>query len=220
MKAKLKRMLPVVLVAACSLLHADEESVLWWMFDEATDIYAIDGTSSWKVDELTGRGASEGLAVNGIRVAAYQGDSLLGYLALADADNASMDFYPMPTTDFDSGTASWNAGPTYARVAPFASTPGVTFMIELGNWDAMRASDAAWQVLAHSDAATMDALADFLDVGDFEMHTKLEWTGGHYSVPEPSGGLLLLIGGALLSLRRGRASGTRQFKTKADSGNE
>lgn len=202
MKVKLKATLSVVLIAACALLQAAEESVLWWMFDETTDIYDVSGATSCKINELVGRGDAEGQRVNGIRVAAYNGDALLGYLALADAESTDMAYYPMPTTDFDAGMVSWNAGPTYARLAPYASDPSTTFMIELGNWDATRAPGDEWLVLAHSNAATREYLRAFIDVSDFEMHTTLEWTGGVYSVPEPSGGLLLLLGGALLSLRR------------------
>lgn len=202
MKVKLKKMSLVAVIAACALLSAAEENVLWWMFDETADIYDVNGTSFCKINELAGRGEAEGQRVNGIRVAAYQGDALLGYLALADGESTRMEVYPMPTTDFDAGTDSWNAGPTYAYLAPYASDPSTMFMIELGNWDAARGPGDEWLVLAHSDAATREDLRAFIDVGDFEMHTTLEWTGGGYSVPEPSGGMLLLVGGALLSLRR------------------
>ena len=202
MNVILRKIMTVVLAAACMSLPAGEESVLWWMFDETTDIYDVSGTTSCKINELVGRGDAEGQRVNGIRVAAYNGDALLGYLALADAESTDMAYYPMPTMDFDAGTASWNAGPTYARLAPYASDPSTTFMIELGNWDATRAPGDEWLALAHSSAATREVLREFIDVSDFEMHTTLEWTGGVYSVPEPSGGLLFLIGGALLSLRR------------------
>ena len=202
MNVILKKIVAVVLAVACTLLPAEEESVLWWMFDETTDIYDVNGTSSCKINELVGRGDAKGQLVNGIRIAAYQGDALLGYLALADGEATRLDVYPMPTTDFDAGTASWNAGPTYAYLSPYAADPSTMFMIELGNWDATREPGDQWLVLAHSDAATRDDLRAFIDVSDFEMHTTLEWTGGVYSVPEPSGGLLFLIGGALLSLRR------------------
>ena len=105
MNVILKKIVAVVLAVACTLLPAEEESVLWWMFDETTDIYDVNGTSSCKINELVGRGDAKGQLVNGIRIAAYQGDALLGYLALADGEATRLDVYPMPTTDFDAGTA-------------------------------------------------------------------------------------------------------------------
>ena len=201
----LKKLLVVALVAACGILHADDDStVLWWWFDETTEIEEIGGGST-TIDQLTGRGDAEGKTVNGIRVAAYNGDSLLGYLTIADPDGVPGEYFPMPATDFDSGNAdSWSAGPTYANITPYATTPGVTFMIELGNWDDTLPEGEKWQILAHSDAETPGALDNFIN-NSLDMQTELEWTGGHYSVPEPSSGLLLLIGGALLSLRRRRS---------------
>lgn len=195
-----------LLLASTCVVRAGDESVLWWMFDETTEISDINGIGVTYIDTLVGRGDAAGKTVNAIRIGAYDGDTLLGYLAINDGGPGggnNLPYYSMPTEDFDTGGESWNAGPTYAVLGDYATTPGVSFMIELGNWDK---NGDSWTILAHSDPGTMDSLDEFMDVADFDMHTTLEWTGGSYSVPEPSSGLLMLIGAGFLALRRRRSA--------------
>lgn len=201
----------LILLSVC-FARAEDESVLWWMFDETTEISDKNGVGqTYTIDTLTGRGAASDKHVNAIRIGAYHGDTLLGYLTINDAGpngGENLPYYSLPTEDFDTGGVSWNGGPTYANLGAFATTPEVAFMIELGNWDVSLGAGNEWLVFAHSDPATMAELAEFLDVANFDMHTTLEWTGGAYTVPEPSSGLLVLMGGALLMLRRRRLAGT------------
>lgn len=197
-----------LLLASTCAVRAGDESVLWWMFDETTEINDINGSGApFTIDTLVGRGDAEGKTVTAIRIGAYDGDTLLGYLLINDGGGPggeNLPYYTMPTEDFDTGGKSWNAGPTYALLGEYASTPGVSFMIELGNWDDSLGEGNEWQILAHSDRGTMESLREFIEISAFEMHTTKEWDGGSYSVPEPSSGLLILIGGALLALRRRR----------------
>lgn len=195
-----------LLLASTCAVRAGDESVLWWMFDETTPINDINGSgATFTIDTLVGRGDAEGKTVNAIRIGAYDGDTLLGYLTINDGGGNNLPYYSVPTLDFDNPDApSWDAGPTYANLGSYATEPGVSFMIELGNWDASLGAGKEWQILAHSDRETMANLKEFLDVGDFDKHTTLAWTGGSYSVPEPSSGLLILIGAGLLALRRRR----------------
>lgn len=190
----------IILLSSVWVSHAEEESVLWWMFDEDTDIYEVNGMGSCKINELVGRGDASGKTVNGIRIGAYSGDELLGYLVMAD-DNGSGNntVLGMPTWNWDTfENDSWSAGPTYAHLGGYDLSPGVTFMIELG----MLEGKDTWSILASSDPATIDQLRQFMDVANFDMHTTHEWTGGSYSVPEPNSGILLLIGTGLLLLKR------------------
>jgi len=90
-----------------------------------------------------------------------------------------------------------------------ATTPEeLSFAIELGNWE-----NGEWVTLAtsgtmsYSDLTVTDSedgvhivqMADGIDLTNFQ-----PWTPTAYSVPEPSSGLLALIGAALLALRRRR----------------
>lgn len=57
--------------------------------------------------------------------------------------------------------------------------------------------------LTYADAVTQGRLVNSLsDIGASPLEA---WTGGAYAAPEPTSGLLLLVGGALLALRRRRA---------------
>ena len=194
-----------LLLASTCAVRAGDESVLWWMFDENTPINDINGSgATFTIDKLVGRGDAAGKTVNAIRIGAYDGDTLLGYLTINDGGGNNLPYYSVPTEILDSpGGQSWDAGPTYANLGSYA-TPGVSFMIELGNWDATLGAGNEWQILAHSDPGTMESLKNFIHAADFDIHTTLAWTGGSYSVPEPSSGLLILIGAGLLALRRRR----------------
>lgn len=191
----------IMLLFSVWVSHAEDESVLWWMFDEDTLINEINGSGSCKIYDLVGRGDATGKTVNGIRIGAYSGDELLGYLVMADDNGSGNDtVFGMPALDFDTWEESWNAGPTYAHISGYDTTPGIMFMIELG----MLEGKDTWSILASSDPATIEQLRQFMDVANFDMHTTFEWTGGSYSVPEPNSGILFLIGGCLLVLRRKR----------------
>lgn len=188
-----------VSVVICPTIASDE-MVLWWMFDETTKIEDVNGKDSFLINELTGRGDASGKTVNGIRIGAYSGDNLLGYLMMeegATMNNPSV--YDMPSWNWDTReNDSWSAGPTYAYLGGYDLSPNVSFIIELGNWDGID----TWSILARSDSATISQLQQFIDVSSLEMHTKLEWTGGSYSVPEPNSGILFIIGAGLLFLMR------------------
>lgn len=199
-----------ILFAACTVHAVDEgETVLWWMFNDNMSISDNNGSgASYTIDTLTGRGDANGLGVNGIRISAYDGDTLLGYLKVSDADGVASDFYPMPGLEEDAHhelIESWDAGPSYALLTPYASTPGVSFMIELGNWDSERGPGNEWMILAVSEEGTPTSLQEFIN-NSIDMQSERDWTGGSFNVPEPTSGLLMLIGASLLALRRRRRS--------------
>mgnify|MGYP003291156481 CR=1 FL=1 len=197
-----KRFIVGIMIAfsAC-ISHAEDESVLWWMFDENTDIYEVNGIGSCKINELAGRGDAVGKTVNGIRIGAYSGDELLGYLVLGDEDSGDVgNTYVMPTFNMDTFEIdSWNAGPAYARIGDYSYDASIQFAIELGNLS----GENLWDILAVSDKETYNSLYEKGWIsGTLYEHGGLEWTGGSYSVPEPNSGILLLIGTGLLLLKR------------------
>lgn len=181
-----------------------EDSVLWWMFDQSTEIadFSWTGGQTYTIDTLTGRGEYDELKVNAIRIGAYDGDSLIGYLSINDDFGEDHPYYQMPSYNYDTGGDSWNAGPTYANIGNYANNPSVVFQIELGNWDSSLPENEQWRILAHSEQSTYSALSEYLDTSDFEMHTTLEWTGGQYVVPEPNNAILMIFGLSILLLRR------------------
>ena len=76
-----------------------------------------------------------------------------------------------------------------------------SFAVELGNF-----ADGEWvKTLAASEPVSYDYLASQGHVGswdDISADLTHVWRPSGYAVPEPSSGLLMLIGGALLALRR------------------
>ena len=82
------------------------------------------------------------------------------------------------------------------------SPEGLSFMVELGNWE-----NGQWVGIATSQSYTYAQLASHIIhdwSGPGAMPAMDAWVAGGYVVPEPSSGILLLIGGGLLALRRKR----------------
>ena len=90
-----------------------------------------------------------------------------------------------------------------AWFAVFPDNPqSLLFMVELGNW-----VDGSWVVAAQSQSYTYAQLQSHI-VQDWSNPYAdpaiTPWVAEGYVVPEPSSGILLLIGGGLLALRRKR----------------
>ncbi len=101
----------------------------------------------------------------------------------------------------------WGAGVPTGNQSPSgdysAGTPEYNFIVELGNIDA---SDN-WTTLAQSAAAAYSSLGDYIhETFDINPGQIAVWTPTQFTVPEPSGGLLTIVGFAVLALRRKRFS--------------
>ncbi len=158
-----------------SCAHAMEE-VIWWQVQEDPDVTTFhEGVKS----------ASE-LGATAARVRASDGN----YLIIPPeelVDPQSMDI-PMD----ESG---W-----FALLPSDAAS--LSFMVELGNWE-----NGQWVGIATSQSYTYAQLASHI-IHDWSGPNAIPamdaWIAENYVVPEPSSGILLLIGGGLLALRRKR----------------
>jgi len=83
-----------------------------------------------------------------------------------------------------------------------AGDPEYSFILELGNID----SSDNWTTVATSAAATYSSIADYIhQTFDMNPSSMAVWTPTEFSaVPEPSCGMLMAVGMALLALRRKR----------------
>lgn len=82
------------------------------------------------------------------------------------------------------------------------SPEGLSFMVELGNWE-----NGTWTGIAQSRSYTYEQLETYIIhdwSGPDAIPALKPWVADGYVVPEPSSGILLLIGGGLLALRRKR----------------
>ena len=126
--------------------------------------------------------ASE-LGATDARIRASDGN----YLVIPPPDQKSIE---IPMTD----------GAWYALLP--SSPEGLSFMVELGNWE-----NDQWVGIATSQSYTYAQLASHIIYdwgGPNARPAESIWVADGYVVPEPSSGILLLIGGGLLALRRKR----------------
>lgn len=188
--------LPVVCVSP--VVRGEELQVLWWeVWPEETTVSKKDGSvigSPTEEGEIVVYG--ETYVVNGARIRATNpstGD--FEYVLLSDDDTS----------------AAWLAreasvpGQGYANVSSYASgSPEYLFAIEIGNWDE---DSGIWTGVAVSESASYSALRNGGHIADWEPGSvnpsgSTFWAPTAYTVPEPTSALLLLMGVALLGLRR------------------
>ena len=154
-------------------------------------------------------GAPEGSAF-AARVRVTGGD-------IQDGQDVFLDLY-IPGSDVDEGGGAWgvefsDAGGYWGAGVPTgnqspsgdfsAGTPEYSFIVELGNID----SSDNWTTVATSASAAYSDLGDFIhETFDINPGQIAVWSPTQFSaVPEPSSGLLMAVGLALLALRRKRA---------------
>ena len=166
---------------------ADGGELLHWMI-MSTDF--ITGTA---VDGSTYTAAE--LGVNGARIR-YEGtDGSSGYLPIIGVTSGGNN------TPFEGAAGVGVPGGYYASLGSYTGD-AYSYVLELGNW-----SSGSWTGTAmESKPTSYTYLNENLHIAQWEGITPSyarPWTPTEFTVvPEPTGGLLILLGGALLALRR------------------
>ena len=182
-----------------------EDTLIYFRIVDDFSIVYFDGTET-KWD--TSYRSAEGYAIDSARVVVTGGGLanetplILGYISgntvvSSGADEIALDKTPPPQTMF-------------AFISDYASAE-YSFAIELGSYDS-----GAWTTLASASLTYQQLEAgdgpngSYITTYDATLPTPQGiWAPQAYNVPEPSSGLLVLIGAGLLALRRGRAHAPR-----------
>ena len=166
---------------------ADGGELLHWM------IMSTDSITGTAVDGSTYTAAE--LGVNGARIR-YEGtDGSSGYLPIIGVT------FGGDNTPFEGAAGVGVPGGYYAQLGSYTGE-AYSYVLELGNW-----SSGSWTGTAmESKPTSYTYLSENLHIAQWEGMTpsySRSWTPTEFTVvPEPTGGLLILFGGARLALRR------------------
>jgi hypothetical protein len=189
-----KIVITVLLIATAVATHtgsaAEGGEVLWWMVGK--NMADVQGTTT---DGRTMSAVDLGVTDARIRYEATDGSS--GYLTLLSLNPLNNTVY-----EIDGAAGILVPGQYFADLSGLSGT-AYNFIIELGNY-----SNGSWTKSMESAAASYQTLADNRHITKWELMNGsygTRWNPQAYSVvPEPNSGLMLLVGGALLALRRRR----------------
>ena len=198
----LRRALKIAVMAgALGAVQAQaSDYLLYWQVEDTAAITWFDGTELETVSDYTNR---DGQQINMARaVSTTAADGMYTYYMDIGVTSDTME----PTGD-GAGT-----GPMLSYVGAFNSPTelaGLSFAIELGNW-----ANGQWTTLAttgmisYNDLTVQSAAegGTYVLTADqgYNLPNFMAWSPQSYNVPEPSSGLLVLIGASLLALRRRR----------------
>ena len=191
MRFSLKYLTACLLRAIClaGTASADEAGILYWMVNKPTIVRNCETVASLK--DYT---SPEGYVADAARVVATK-DGETVFLNLYEGTTVGGDFSLTEMIDIDLD-GDFCAGPVVASL-PGLNAESYTYAIELGAFDSV----GGWVTLAVSDPRTFGEIAEFSKLDDLSLPPAI-WQPTTYNVPEPTGGLLTLLGLAVLALRR------------------
>ncbi len=202
-----KILVPVKTISVCAALLVAAQtwaSVLWWETNDPEDIEVALTDEQGQPTGETKTAAELGVTDVRIRVSGNgaEDDTYL-QMAYFDPSTGSITIGNTPgTTVVEVPTYD-----VYAYLGPDGynyDNAAYSFTIELGNWE-----NGTWTVLAESEIATHSALAGHISPGGggLDVPTALPWMPTQWHqyyvpVPEPGTALLIVLGCAVLALRR------------------
>lgn len=186
----MKKILFLAILVLTNLCRAaDGGELLYWMImpNDSFTVKNDDGS-----DYANGTAAQ--LGVTGARIRYETSDGTVGYLPI-------IGIYPGGNNiTFNETSGAPIPGGYYADLGSYSGNT-YSYVLELGNW-----SNGTWTGTKMEAAATYDYLKEQQHIAQWEGITPSyakPWTPTEFTVvPEPTGGLLILLGGALLALRR------------------
>ena len=180
------------LVIACGAWTSQASYLLWQVTEETvkedtflSTLVAKDPTATYYSQIRYGNGTSKAELDNYTAYADADGDAVLGYVGA-----------PASTTDP-------TKGPVLIDLGVIASDPAsYSYYVEILKYDS---ANKTFESVARSEAQTYQTLKDGNYVGStLDIPSMAAWTGIGYSAPEPTGGMLVMMGLAFLGLKRRR----------------
>ena len=208
-------------ILAAGVSSAGENDVLYWMVDDTAQVTKDGTTQSISAFFSDYMSSSENWTADSsfsarIRVTGgdVSGDVFLG---LYGRDEYNVPYIEsgelgMAFDDgIESGTGYWGAGVPDGNQSPSgnysAGSPEYSFILEIGNvvWDE-NSGTASWVETIASATAAYSSLGAYIhETFDMNPGQMAVWTPTAFdAAPEPSSGLLTLMGLAILALRRKR----------------
>ena len=195
--AMFSRMALTLSMALCFAMSASANNydVLMWMIDDPKD---VNGNSIAESGTITPTQA---------RIAATKADSDVVYLNFYSKDPDWVVIDGNDTIRLKTVDGKLTSGKDLTVYADLGTLTALgedyrtfSFAIELGNWNK---ESGDWILAATSETWDYQRLYDSKYIGD-QLAPPVEgpWTGGTYTIPEPTCGLLMLFGCSLLALRR------------------
>ena len=191
MRFSLKNLTASLLGATClaGTASADEAGILYWMVDNPTIVRNGETVASLK--DYT---SPEGYVADAARVVATTAGGETVFLKLYGDTTGGGDFALTECTEAEL-VGGYRTGPVLASLSGLKAE-SYTYAIELGT-----VVKGSWVTLAVSDPRTFGEIAEFSKLDDLSLPPDI-WQPTTYNVPEPTGGLLTLLGLAVLALRR------------------
>lgn len=173
--------------------RADMDAMLLWMVYDNYNPPRIDDNGTLKyIDQL----GSDGARVNGAKLRVDGGD----YLDIYSTKGHTMFPNAMLTINLDNLAVLGQIGPVWSNLGDYADA-SYAFIVELGHWEGNE-----WTVMATSKATSYaELLGSGWTASDMDAYPREGPWKPEFSVkpvPEPTSGLMLLLGTALLALRR------------------
>ena len=185
----------LILAAAFALTLSCEAAgggeVLWWMIGE--DYKSITGMNEKTGETMT----ADQLGVTDARIGYEDASGNRTYLTLYGIDDQG-------TVYALEGAAGVGLPAEYFADLSGISDLGYSFVLELGHWE----EDSGWVATSMEAKESYAKLKEMQHISDWDNTSPTygtPWTPSNFSVvPEPSSGLMVLVGTALLMLRRKR----------------
>lgn len=196
MFSRMALMLSMALCFAMSV-SANNFDVLMWMIDDPKDAGGESIAKSATIPVASARvAATKAGSSDVVYLNFYSQDSSGNWVVLDDNDSIKLKTV--------GGKLKTGGTAVYADLNALGENyQSYSFAIELGNWNR---ESGDWLLAATSEVWDYKRLFDSGFIADqVAIPDQLRWTGGTYTIPEPTSGLLLVVGASLLALRRRKA---------------